>query len=96
MATDADFNLIEQSNLSTDIEDISRTDDLSQVEFFELRMLADKRYRHYNYESSSLLGYLGDIGGIQEIVIGIGFAIMMPLVVHSMNSQLVNEVYQVQ
>ena len=59
-------------------------------------MLADRKYRYYAHESESLLAYLGDIGGIQGIIIGLGFTLMMPIVVHSMNSKLVNEVYQVQ
>ena len=91
-----DFHLVEQSQTFTEIEDIGVAPNSTELELFQLNMLADRKNKYYTHEQASLLEFLGDIGGIQGIVFGVWFTFMMPIIAHSMNSQLVNEVYQVQ
>ena len=56
----------------------------------------DNKFKRYKREVETLLDYFGDIGGLLEIVLGVGFLLTGPFVRRSMNSEIINEVYQVQ
>ena len=57
---------------------------------------ADRKSQVYHREGDKLLTYIGDMGGILEAVTALGFLVSFTFVSHSMTSQLINEVYQVQ
>jgi hypothetical protein len=75
---------------------IKRTTPLKKRKYMVLYMRADPTYHIYKRWTDTIMAFLGDLGGILGIVMTIGLIIVTPFVKHSMNSQLINEVYQVQ
>ena len=56
----------------------------------------DDKMRNYSREAEKFLAFLGDIGGLFEIVSAIGFLFTAPFVMRSMNAAMINEVYHIQ
>ena len=54
---------------------------------------SDDKFRVYKRSVDTILDFLGDIGGILEIVTALGFAVTAPFVFRTMNADLVNELY---
>ena len=50
----------------------------------------------YKREVETILDFFGDIGGLGEIVIGLGTLVTVSIVNRSMNSEMVKQVYNVQ
>ena len=65
-------------------------------EYLRIYLRADPSKHFYKRSTDGLLALIGDIGGISEMVMALGAALVSPFIVHFMNSQLVKEVYQVQ
>ena len=59
-------------------------------------MRAEHKFRIYKREVHSILDFLGDIGGIIEIVGVIGFVTTISFVSRSMNAEVIKEAYNVQ
>ena len=88
--------LLEQGEIEKSANKIKRSTPLKEREYLVLYMRADPTYHIYKRWTESLMTLFGDLGGILGIVMTSGFIIVSPFVQHSMNSQLINEVYQVQ
>ena len=64
--------------------------------FLEMNMKADSKHRYYERWTDTLLSFIGDLGGMSQIILGLGMLLSQPIVNHLLNSKLINSVYQVQ
>ncbi len=52
--------------------------------------------RQHSRRTKKMLDFLGEIGGLLEVVSAVGFFCTSTFVVRAMNSAMVNEVYHIQ
>ena len=65
-------------------------------EYVSLYLRADQMHNFYKREEYDLLSYFGDLGGLQGIVMGLGYLVSAPLVNRLFKAALVEKNYRVQ
>ena len=65
-------------------------------QYVSVYLRADQMYNFYKREEYDLLSYFGDLGGLQGIVMGLGWLISAPLVNRLFKAALVEKNYRVQ
>ena len=64
--------------------------------YINIFLAADNKLRIYKREVTKIMDFLGDIGGIIEIVLAIGLLVTSAFVTRSMNAEMIKEAYTVQ
>ena len=88
--------ILEYSESTRTVEVMNNSTKLKDRKYFTLYLRADRKSQVYHREGDKLLSYIGDIGGMMEAITTLGIIFSATFVSHSMTSQLINEVYQVQ
>ena len=92
--SNTDFPMVEMgdyrysSKIITDQSQESRT-------YVKMYFRADSKSRYYKRWTDTLLEFIGDLGGLKEFILGIGFLLTYPFMKHKLFADLVNSVYQV-
>ena len=63
--------------------------------YISIYLRSDSIYRVHKRSAETLMDYLGDVGGVLEIITLIGFFMITPFIERSLKSDMINEVYQV-
>ena len=95
-STNKEFKLIEKSSTTDYVRPIKERIPLRDREYLKIYLRADPAKHLYMRSVDGLLTIIGDIGGITELVIMIGAAIISKFIEHMANSKLISEIYQVQ
>ena len=69
---------------------------LKDRRYISIYLRADNKLRIYKREVQTIMDFLGDIGGIIEIVFTIGFLTTAAFVTRSMNAEMIKEAYHIQ
>ena len=89
------LNFIEHSSTWQSNEPIHPDTPISDRIYVKLYFRADAKHRVYEREVESIVDYMGDIGGILEVVSMFGIMLTGFFVQRALKSEMVKEVYQV-
>ena len=76
-----DFPIIEMGNWHTTSR-LNIDKPLNERIFGRFYLRADQKNRYYKRWTDTLLGYIGDLGGMKEFILGIGFLLCYPFMKH--------------
>ena len=72
------------------------TDEIDPPEYLSIYLRADSRRKFYKREDYDLLTYLGDVGGLLDFILMVGWSISTVFISRLFSASIIQKVYRLQ